>query len=75
VKTDSVKLQNLFFLPRRHLVPLFQRPYVWSRTDQWEPLWEDVRSLAERVLAGRDGKPHFLGAVVLDQVPTSISEL
>lgn len=53
---------------------MFQRPYVWTLNDQWEPLWEDVKTLVERVLETSgpsygvpDTPPHFLGAVVLDQ--------
>jgi hypothetical protein len=42
---------------------------VWSREAQWEPLWEDVATLAERVLDGQGIRPHFLGAIVLDQLP------
>jgi hypothetical protein len=57
----------------RYVVPLFQRPYVWTEAEQWAPLWEDVRTLAERVLeapamfGGPAVAPHFLGAIVLDQ--------
>lgn len=75
MKTDSIKVQNLFILPRRHLIPLFQRPYVWNRADQWEPLWEDISRVATRELAGVEGHPHFLGAVVLDQIRTGSSEI
>jgi hypothetical protein len=59
----------------RYVVPLFQRPYVWTEDEQWGPLWEDVRTLAERVLEAPIGygsapvAPHFLGAIVLDQQP------
>jgi hypothetical protein len=44
--------QYVFYLPQRFLVPLFQRPYVWSQEAQWEPSWRDVVRLAERQLAG-----------------------
>src|SRR6266705_1895389 len=56
--------------PQRLMVPLFQRPYVWNEDDQWEPLWNDVVRVAEKVLERtRDRpQPHFLGAVVLQQV-------
>ena len=33
-----------------------------------EPLWEDIRTVAERRLQKRDTRPHFLGAIVLEQV-------
>ncbi len=56
-------------------VPQFQRRYVWTKDDQWEPLWNDVRDVAEKCL-GDDVGPvgpvdqshpadHFLGAVVV----------
>lgn len=57
----------------RYVVPLFQRPYVWTRSDQWQPLWEDVRQICDRAVALPSpalAPPHFLGAIVVDQVPT-----
>lgn len=59
---------DIFFAPQQLLVPLFQRPYVWSQEGQWEPLWDDVQRQADQMLlSGRTGTPHFLGAVVLQQ--------
>jgi hypothetical protein len=75
VKADSITIQDFFQAERRHLVPLYQRPYVWQREEQWEPLWEDLRDLAERTLAGRATRPHFLGAIVLDQIRTAVTEV
>lgn len=56
--------------PQRLIVPLFQRPYVWNEDNQWEPLWSDVARISERLLSRPRDKhqPHFLGAVVLQQV-------
>jgi hypothetical protein len=56
----------VFMQPQRVVVPLFQRPYVWNEENQWEPLWNDVVRVAERVLKRSLEKhqPHFLGAVV-----------
>ena len=31
-------------------VPMFQRLYVWDQEQQWDPLWDDVSALAERLL-------------------------
>src|SRR6476469_7427719 len=61
----------VFMHPQRLIVPLFQRPYVWNEENQWEPLWNDVVRVAERLLKQPSGKhyPHFLGAVVLQQTP------
>lgn len=62
--------QTVFMQPQRLVVPLFQRPYVWNEENQWEPLWNDVVRMAERLLRNPREKhqPHFLGAVVLQQV-------
>ncbi len=42
--------QAIFSQPQRFLVPLFQRPYVWSEEQQWEPLWRDLERVAQRLL-------------------------
>jgi hypothetical protein len=62
--------QTVFMMPQRLVVPLFQRPYVWNDKNQWEPLWNDVVRMTERLLSQPYAKhhPHFLGAVVLQQV-------
>jgi uncharacterized protein with ParB-like and HNH nuclease domain len=65
----TLDIKTVFGQDRRHVVPLFQRPYVWSRKAQWEPLWEDIRIVAERVVTGYPTHAHFLGAIVLEQVP------
>jgi hypothetical protein len=59
------------------MVPLFQRPYVWNQESQWEPLWDDLVRVANRLLEhpGHRPQPHFLGAVVLQQTPTAIGHL
>ena len=41
--------QVVFMQPQRLVVPLFQRPYVWNEENQWEPLWNDVVRVAERL--------------------------
>lgn len=69
--------QAIFMQPQRLLVPLFQRPYVWNEELQWEPLWNDVERVAMRLLHSPDipQAPHFLGAVVLQQLATQTSDL
>ncbi|MDE2806309.1 MAG: DUF262 domain-containing protein [Gemmatimonadota bacterium] len=66
-------LTRLFVHPAQYEIPRFQRPYVWTRDKQWVPLWDDVQHTAERILAAqREGspppQPHFMGAVVLQQI-------
>jgi len=65
----TLNFKTIFGQERRHVVPLFQRPYVWERGAQLQPLWEDIRAVAERRLAGKSVRAHFLGAIVLDHVP------
>jgi hypothetical protein len=68
VDAGTLSVGRIFGLDRRYVVPLFQRPYVWTREDQLEALWDDVRTVSERLLAGQATRPHFLGAIVLDQL-------
>lgn len=64
-------LKALFDGNYQYAVPLFQRRYVWTLDDQWEPLWKDVQRVAERRLYGQL-RPHFLGAVVIKQAQNAI---
>ena len=59
-------------------IPPFQRPYVWTEEDQWQPLWEDIERVAESLWLARNDPeareripPHFLGAVVLKQLESA----
>ncbi|MET4078695.1 DUF262 domain-containing protein [Janibacter sp. UYMM211] len=57
---------QLFNLPQHFVIPLFQRPYVWKEVEQWEPLWKDIRRIAElRIAEPHQSPTHFLGAVVI----------
>lgn len=46
MQSKPLSVYDLFDHKRRYVVPLFQRQYVWSHDNQWEPLWDDVRSKA-----------------------------
>ena len=63
------QLETLFDPNVLYQVPLFQRPYVWDEKENWEPLWEDIQSLLDKRLRTGKAHPHFLGAIVLEQVP------
>lgn len=63
------QLETLFDPNVLYQVPLFQRPYVWGEKENWEPLWEDIQSLLDKRLRTGKAHPHFLGAIVLEQVP------
>ena len=61
-------LSSLFEDPVSYRIPVFQRPYAWTKEKQWQPLWSDVQRIAERLLVAESGKkipPHFMGAIVL----------
>ncbi len=71
MKPDKLSVHELFERERRYVVPLYQRSYVWTREEQLEPLWEDIRRQADGVREGAEKgveKTHFLGAVVLNVV-------
>ena len=75
---NVLSMERLFGKNIRYQIPTFQRPYVWRKEDQWQPLWDDVRNTAEIYIenAGRnsgatprqaihESRAHFLGAVVV----------
>ena len=67
---------DVFILPQHLVIPLFQRPYVWDEAEQWLPLWQDVRRLAElRVNDPYSSATHFLGAVVVQAQDNQVGNL
>lgn len=76
MKAESRTLQRIFEQSIRYCVPLFQRPYVWNESENWEPLWEDIRRLAEQRLSGNGlHRTHFIGAIVLEQLGGSTGSI
>ena len=90
MKAETRTLQEVLHGDRRFVVPVYQRPYVWERERQWDPLWTDVESTAIRLAEARQeahrrgvtapdadkaAPPHFLGAIVLEQYPTATGEI
>lgn len=56
-------------------IPPYQRPYVWSEDDQWQPLWDDLTRLIGNLRERPSGTSnHFLGAVVLKQLPSGAGD-
>lgn len=69
-------IDTLFNSQLRYVVPMFQRLYVWQETPQWETLWEDVVEKADLQLSGKQGTPHYLGALIIEGVrPSSPREV
>lgn len=81
-------MEKLFGKTVRYQIPTFQRPYVWRKEDQWQPLWDDVRNTAESYIEDTLSNPetsrrrsihqsraHFLGAVVVQQQHVAAGEI
>lgn len=69
MEAKDTTIGQLFGGLDRYEVPAYQRPYVWTAERQWEPLWDDIESIADRRLDGVN-EQHFLGAVVLRREKT-----
>ena len=71
MQVNTLTLQNIFEKDVLYKCPLYQRPYIWEREKQLEPLWEDMLRLSEKLLAGDTPRAHFMGASVqnIDQGP------
>ena len=74
---NILTLKTLFGSEVSYRIPQFQRPYAWKKGEQWEPLWSDVRNVAERILSRQGGKvpPHFMGAIVLQSQESGTGEV
>ncbi|WP_411136687.1 DUF262 domain-containing protein [Streptomyces sp. C10] len=79
MRADTVDLRRIFGRDVRYTVPLFQRPYVWNRDENWSALWEDIRRTVERAEQAAESSesvpPHFLGAVVFNETSYPSSSL
>jgi hypothetical protein len=75
MEANTRKLERIFDQTITYQVPLFQRPYIWTQEANWEPLWEDIQALLDKHLRGGKVHPHFLGAVVLEQLANSTGSI
>ncbi|HET7121134.1 MAG TPA: DUF262 domain-containing protein [Solirubrobacterales bacterium] len=67
IEPRLVTLGDLFADRSQYQVPIYQRPYVWGKEEQWMPLWEDLKDTAQGHLGGKVA-PHFLGAIVIELI-------
>lgn len=65
--TGILTPQGIFIKIVRYEVPAFQRRYIWTKEEQWEPLWDDVIDQAEEIFDNGHANRHFMGAIVLQQ--------
>ncbi len=85
VEAFTYKLEQILTPERRYIIPTFQRDYEWTENGQWQLLFEDLDAVAGRLWQAREHakvmgtsplsaekrlSPHFLGAVVCDQLPS-----
>ena len=59
MKASESKLLPLIEGTKQYVVPLFQRPYSWTK-DHWKILWDDLSELCEE----SSDRTHFLGSIV-----------
>lgn len=85
MQAETKELKQIMTAEGRFVIPTFQRDYEWTREGQWQLLFEDLDTVAGRLGAARlhaeatgtsktkaekEVAPHFLGAVVCDQLPS-----
>jgi uncharacterized protein with ParB-like and HNH nuclease domain len=85
VHANPYALKQILSQERRYVIPTFQRDYEWTLDGQWQLLFDDLEQVAERLegarrmaemkgddplRADKQVGPHFLGAIVLDQLPS-----
>lgn len=75
-------LGQVFANYQQNVIPLYQRPYVWSQEQNWEPLWQDIRQAAEEGekragegVSQQDARTYFLGALVLQLRNTAPAQI
>ena len=59
MKASETKLQPIIEGTKQYVVPLFQRPYSWTKKE-WKILWDDIIELCE----ADDSRSHFIGSIV-----------
>lgn len=72
MQAGKTTLGQVFANYQQNIIPLYQRPYVWTQERNWAPLWQDIRQASEesekRATTGtspHDARTYFLGALVL----------
>lgn len=64
-------ISQAFPARKQYVIPSYQRNYVWNRSDQWEPLWDDLMTVTQQILSGAEQRAHFLGTIITKEVPTT----
>ena len=64
MQASETKLQKIIEGTQQYVVPLFQRPYSWKKSE-WQALWNDIIELYE----ADNPRTHFMGSIVT--IPTT----
>lgn len=64
--TNKVTLGGILSEKTQHIIPVFQRPYSWTKKN-WETMWFDIQALIDE---GDKSPEHFLGPMIIDQGDT-----
>ncbi|WP_271255089.1 DUF262 domain-containing protein [Pseudanabaena sp. Chao 1811] len=64
MQASETKLQQIIEGTKQYVVPLFQRPYSWKKSE-WQMLWDDLIELSE----SDNPRTHFMGSIVT--IPTT----
>lgn len=70
VAAQETVLKKILEGSEQYVIPLYQRPYSWTKKE-WAVLWEDIVQLAEE----RHSDPtatHFIGSLVLSPSPRNV---
>ena len=59
MKANETTFQHVIEGTKQYIVPLFQRPYCWDKS-QWETLWNDLVEMEET----ERPHSHFIGSIV-----------
>ena len=65
MQASETKLQQIIEGTKQYVVPLFQRPYSWKKSE-WQVLWDDLMELCE----SESPRTHFMGSIVT--IPTNL---
>jgi len=72
MQASETKLQQIIEGTKQYVVPLFQRPYSWKKSE-WQILWDDLIELCE----SENPRTHFMGSIVTiptNSIPEGVSK-
>lgn len=64
MQASETKLQEILEGTKQYVIPLFQRPYSWKKSE-WQTLWDDIVELCTVDYP----RIHFMGSIVTSQIP------